>query len=325
MGWGLLRPFKMKRNILIVYFSQTGQLKRVVDSIAGPLSACEGLSVDWAAIKPIRPYPFPWPVLKFFDQLPESVHLVPADIEQMDIPTGKKYDLVILAHTVWYLSPPPAVTAFLQSARGRAVLDGAPVITVIACRNMWLMAHEQVKKMLALAGARHIDNVVLTDDCHPLASLITTPRWMLTGKTDRFFGMAAPGIKEEVIRDAARFGQAIRYALVNQKSKMNGPVLRGLRAVTVDTRLIFSETVGRRSFYIWGGLIRLCGPQGSLLRVPILLVYIIILLIMICTIAPFSILVQPLFQKLSPQRFAAIKAVLEEPSGSDHHRMGEYQ
>ncbi len=57
-----------------------------------------------------------------------------------------------LAYQVWFLSPSLPVTAFLKSAAA-AVLKDTPVITFIACRNMWLSAQEKMKVMLRDAGA----------------------------------------------------------------------------------------------------------------------------------------------------------------------------
>src|SRR3546814_19926645 len=64
-GWGMKR-------VLVVYFSQTGQLRRVAESLCAPLTAA-GVEVDWCALQPRQPYPFPWPFFRFFDQFPETV------------------------------------------------------------------------------------------------------------------------------------------------------------------------------------------------------------------------------------------------------------
>lgn len=62
------------------------------------------------------------------------------------------------------------------------MLKDTPVITLIGCRNMWLMAQEKVKKLLAESEAKLIGNVVKVDQSNDWASFITTPLWMLTGK-----------------------------------------------------------------------------------------------------------------------------------------------
>ncbi len=109
----------MKR-VLVVYYSQTGQLRRLAESVCAPLAASADITVDWCELKPREPYPFPWPFMRFFDQFPETVHLDPPALQPLAVPADARYDLVILAYTVWFLSPAPPVNAFLQSADGRA-------------------------------------------------------------------------------------------------------------------------------------------------------------------------------------------------------------
>jgi hypothetical protein len=312
------------RRILIVCFSQTGQLKRAAESVAKPLVEAVDVDVHWLELRPRVAYPFPWPLLKFFDQFPEAVHLQPPELEPLAVPAGARFDLVILAYTVWYLSPSPPITAFLKSEQGRAILRDTPVVTLVACRNMWLMAQERVKALLHEAGARHTDHIALTESCGAMASFITTPRWMLTGRTDSFCGLPPPGITAADIAAATRFGRALLAAMRAGRLDGTEPVLRGLRAATVDTRLITSEALGRRSFVVWGALVRLCGPQGSPRRVPLLLVYTVFLVTMICTLVPLSMLVRALLRPLFARRLVAQKLAFERPSGSDDTRSEEF-
>ena len=67
-------------KVLIVYYSQTGQLSRMVEAFAAPLRQ-SGAEVEYCAIRPQQAYPFPWPFWRFFNTFPETVHLQPAPIE----------------------------------------------------------------------------------------------------------------------------------------------------------------------------------------------------------------------------------------------------
>src|SRR5204863_9194288 len=139
------------------------------------------------------PYPFPWPLLRFFDAMPEAVLLDPPPLEPLAVRPDEHFDLVVLAYQVWFLSPSGPVTAFLKSESGKRLLRGRPVVTVIACRNMWLIAQETVKRLIHEAGGRLVDNVVFTDQGGTLATFITTPRWLLTGRRNAFWGLPAAG------------------------------------------------------------------------------------------------------------------------------------
>lgn len=313
----------MKR-VLVVYYSQTGQLRRAAQSVCAPLELASDIEVDWCALEPEQPYPFPWPFFAFFDQFPEAVHLDPPQLRPLALPADRRYDLVILAWTVWFLSPAPPVTAFLKSDQGRALLRDTPVVTLIGCRNMWHMAQEEVKRLLADAGARLSDNVVLTDSGSSLATFITTPRWMLTGRTDPMWGvLPAPGISEDSIRAASRFGAALADALRRDRVDGHQPVLAGLGAVDANVGLVPSEKIGRRSFQIWGRLLRAVGPQGSARRMPVLAVYAAFLVTMIVTVVPITMLLRTLLRPLAARRLAAQKSYFEQPSGSGRERLME--
>src|SRR5690606_38022529 len=140
-------------------------------------------------------------------------------------------------------------------------------MTVIGCRNMWLMAQEKVKAKLEVMGARLIDNVVLTDSAHSAMTFISTPLWVLTGNSVPRLGGFIPraGIPEADITAASRFGRAIGEQLPAQQGELHS-MLKGMGAVKVQERLIASERIAHRSFRIWGALLRAIGDQNSILR-----------------------------------------------------------
>lgn len=305
----------MKR-VLVVYYSQTGQLRRVAESLCAPLTAA-GIEVDWCALQPQQAYPFPWPFFRFFDQFPETVHLDPPALQALSIDPARHYDLVVLAYTVWFLSPAPPVTAFLKSADARQLLANRPVVTLIACRNMWLLAQEIVKDLLAKAGARLCDNIVLTDRGSALTTFVTTPRWMLTGRQEAFWRVfPRAGLDEQQIAASARFGTAIARRVQAGSCGSGQPMLRGLGAASADMRLLPSERIGRRSFLIWGRLIRALGPQGAALRKPALALYALFLAAMIVSIVPVTMLLRMLLRPFAASRMRVQKQYFEQPSGS---------
>ncbi|MBA1145573.1 dialkylresorcinol condensing enzyme [Ectothiorhodospiraceae bacterium WFHF3C12] len=307
----------MKR-VLVVYFSQTGQLASIARTLSEPLASAADCEVEYEALTPRKPYPFPWPVFDFLDAFPETVALEPPEIEPLRADPDQRYDLIILAYTVWFLSPAPPITAFLKSGSGRALLSNTPVVTVVGCRNMWLQAQEDMKALLAEAGARHVDHVALTDRGSSLKTLITTPRWMLTGRRDPFWGVfPRAGIDAADIRDSARFGNALLRALRAGTIDSGEPTLRGLGAAPVDDRLIDSERIGKRSFTIWSKLLRRVGPPGTAARRAVLGIYLVFLVTMIATVVPITMTLRALLRPLRQRKISAQKAYFEQPSGSD--------
>jgi hypothetical protein len=310
------------KKVLAVYFSQTDQLTRVIQSICAPLEQDGSIEVTYERLQPQHPYPFPWPFLTFLDQFPETVYLDPPPLQALAVDPAEEYDLIIIAYQVWYLSPSQPITAFLQSPEGKRLLNGKPVVTVIACRNMWLMAQEKMKQLLAAAGARLLDNVVLVDPGPSLATFITTPRWLLTGKKGSSKGLLPPaGLNDQQITAARRFGDALGDALHHDRERGTAPLLEGLGAVNVDVRLIPSEKVGQRSFMIWGKLLRALGKSGAPLRQPVLALYALFLATIIITVVPITMLLRSLLRPLTGKRLARQKAYFEQPSGSATFRM----
>ncbi len=304
----------MKR-VLLVHFSQTGQLARVARRLTSPLAAAGDVELVEEVLRPRRPYPFPWPAWRFLDAMPETVLLEPPALEPLTAGADERFDLVVLAYQVWYLAPSGPMTAFLKSEEGRRLLRGRPVVTVIACRNMWLVAQETVKHLIQEAGGRLRDNVAFVDGSGTLASFVTTPRWVLTGRRDAFWGLPAAGVAEEEIRNADRFGRALLAGLRADRERSDEPMLTGLGAARVNPRLIFSERAGQRVFSLWSRLIRRGGAPGSAGRRLMLALFCAYLIAVILTLVPLSLLVQRLMIPLFSRRLESQRTYFELPSG----------
>ena len=313
----------MKR-VLVVTYSQTGQLNAAVQSTIQPLLEADDVELHVEYIKPRKAYPFPWPFFEFFDAFPESVYMEPPEMAPFSLKGDEPFDLVILAYQVWFLSPAQPIVGFLKSDVGRALLAGRPVVTLIACRNMWLNAHRKMGTLLKEIGARHCDNIVLTDAGSSLATFITTPRWLLTGKREAFWGFPAAGVSQQDIKNCKRFGVVLQQALSQNLETEGESMLQGMGAVTVNTALIASEMAAHRSFLIWGKLLRAVGRPGQLRRRPVLLLYILFLVTLILTVVPISMLLKKLLQPLLADKLNQQKRLHEEPSGSDWSRMEEF-
>ena len=301
-----------QKHILVISYSQTGQLNELTQHFLQPLKQQENIVIDECQIKPIKPYTFPWKFIPFFNQFPESVHLKPAPIET-PILQREKYDLVIIAYSVWFLSPSQPITAFLQSEQAK-ILKNTPVITLIGCRNMWLMAQEKMKKILTALGANLIGNVVKTDQSNAWASFITTPAWMFSGNKRYFSWLPSAGISDADMQDMQRFGYRLVQAL-NENQPLDKSLFQNMGAVKIDEKLMMSEKVGHRSFYIWGKLLLKCGQISPVFRQAVLYFYIVFLIILILTIVPLSAVVKRLLKPLLKEKLAHQKRYFAEPSG----------
>ncbi len=303
------------RQVLVVHYSQTGQLDRLMQSVCAPLLQRADIHVDFLALQPAQPYPFPWPFLGFFRIFPETVLMRPQPLLPLAVDPAQRYDLVILAYQVWFLSPSQPMTSFLASPEAAQLLKGAPVVTLIGCRNMWLMAQEKLKQRLHELGARLVDNIALTDACGTAASFLATPLWLFTGRQKPYSWVPRAGIDEAEIVAASRFGEAMAQRLTADALPIEQPMLRGLGAVRIDEKLIASEKVGNRSFQLWSRLLAALGPQQSRRRGAGLVLYIAFLLCLIVTVVPLSALLKKLMAPLFKARIAREKAYFAGPSG----------
>ena len=303
----------MSKRVLVVSYSQSGQLARLKESFLRDIRGAAGIEVDDVVLQPAQPFAFPWRFLPFFDAFPETVHLQPAPIEP-PVLAHERYDLVVIAYSVWFLSPAQPITAFLQSAAAQRVLRDTPVITLIGCRNMWLMAQEKMKRLLADAGARLVGNVVKIDQCGSAASFITTPLWMFTGKRQAVHWLPPAGISEAEIADAARFGQRTAEALQHDET-LDKTLLQHMGAVKINEKLMSSERVGHRSFLVWGKLVMAAGRVSPLLRRLVLCVYIVFLLGMILTVVPIGALLKTLLAPLRREQMQREREYYAAPSG----------
>ncbi|MEJ2594715.1 MAG: dialkylresorcinol condensing enzyme DarA [bacterium] len=200
------------KKVLVVTYSQSGQLETIVENILKPIQG--HVSVDHERLRPIPGFPFPWTDMNFWDAMPESVRMIPSTLAPLKVDQQIDYDLIILGYPIWFLSPPIPMTTFLKSDDGKRILQGKPVVTVIGSRNMWVGAQEDMKRLISDAGGKLRGNIVLRDRHHNLPSVVTIIYWMMTGKKERAWGIfPIPGISDKDIMDAKRFGKPIVKAL----------------------------------------------------------------------------------------------------------------
>lgn len=300
-------------KILLVSYSQTGQLTTLAENFIQPLRNQEDIQIEHLQLEPEQPFPFPWGFTRFFNTFPETVHLQPTPIKTPHF-QHEKYDLVILAYTVWFLSPAQPITAFLQHEKAKQILKDTPVITLIGCRNMWLQAQEKVKMLLQTCGANLIGNVVKVDQSNDWASFITTPMWMLTGKKKAYDWLPSAGIAESEMQDVQRFGNKL-LQIFQQNQPLDQSIFRNMQSVKIDEKLMMSEKVGARSFYLWGKLLIKCGQISPYLRQGMLYFYILFLIAMILTVVPISALIKRLLKPLIQKKLEQQKKYFAEPSG----------
>jgi hypothetical protein len=239
------------RRAVVYLYSQTGQLREVADALTAPLVA-RGWSIRWVDVQPRVAFPFPWPIRRFFGVFPAAVD--PESLVELLEPTGgfgtQPGELVILAYQVWYLAP-SLPTRSLLKAHPEAVRNRR-VVSLIACRNMWYSAAIEVSGLLRSAGARSVEVVAATDTRRQAATLVTTLRWLLTGKREPFLWFGRAGVGDAELTRVADVGR--RIAESGQCPHGAAPIVPMLAAAD-----LFAGTVFRR----WGATVRSARRFGT--------------------------------------------------------------
>ncbi len=273
------------KKILVIYNTQTGQLKNILDHILMDIQ--DKAMVYFAEIRLKKPFLFPWTSDAFFDVMPESVLAVPQEIEPLPQLKNKDYDLVIYGYQPWFLSQSVPSNSFFRS-EWKDVLKGKPVVTVLACRNMWLRAQESVKKELKGLGADHVGHIVFQDGHGNLVSLLTTLRWFFKGQKERSKRLPEAGVVQKDIEHAKVFGPIILQHLEND---LTGVMQKGLlqqSAVYINPALILLERRGASQFPVWAKRARAKGEPGDPARKPVLKKFKQLLLISIFVLSPVT-------------------------------------
>ena len=166
----------MGKKILVIYYTQSGQLEDILNHFTAPLAEA-GNTVEKVRVHIEQDYPFPWTGKSFFAVMPDCVLGVPTALQNFHLKESG-YDLVILGYQAWFLSPSIPANSILNHPSIRAILKDTPVITITGARNMWISAMERVKKSLKGSGARLVGNIALVDRHHNFISFMTIFHWM---------------------------------------------------------------------------------------------------------------------------------------------------
>ena len=244
-------------NILVVYYSQSGQLKEIVDQTTLAIRKDSTVEISTYKIEMEEEFPFPWDFFSFFNAFPDSFLQKPKKIKPLpEEILNKNYDLILLYYQVWFLSPSIPINSFVQNPQAKKLLQNSKIITISGSRNMWFLAQEKLKILLKDCQASLVGNIALVDNAPNLVSAMTIVNWMFSGVKKRMFNLLPlPGISQKTIKDSSRYGEIIlstiknnNYADLQQKLVHEG-------AVNIKPFLVSVDQKGNKMFKIWSKLI----------------------------------------------------------------------
>ncbi len=245
------------KNVLVIYYSQSGQLETIAKQIAKPFLNEENIKVTFHEIQLEKPFPFPWNKDSFFDAFPESFLQIPTALKPVpEEILNTKFDLVLFHYQVWYLSPSIPINSFLKSEDAKKILNNTPVITISGSRNMWIMAQEKIKVLLRKANANLVGNVALVDRVGNLISVITIVEWMFSGVKKKYLGIfPLPGVSDKDIEESSQFGEIMLDSFNQNNLTDLQPKLVNAGAVKISSYLVTVDKTANKIFNKWSNII----------------------------------------------------------------------
>ncbi|WP_125718650.1 NADPH-dependent FMN reductase family protein [Flavobacterium ustbae] len=245
------------KNVLVIYYTQSGQLESIAQNIAKPFLNSEEINLTFHEIQLEKPFPFPWNKDSFFDAFPESFLQIPTALKPVpEEILNTKYDLILFHYQVWYLSPSIPINSFLKSEDGKKLLSNTPVITISGSRNMWIMAQEKIKVLLRKANANLVGNVALVDRVGNLISVITIVEWMFSGVKKKYLGIfPLPGVSEKDIHESEKFGEIMFDSFQKNNYTDLQPKLVNAGAVKISSYLVTVDKTANKIFNKWSNII----------------------------------------------------------------------
>jgi hypothetical protein len=308
----VLNVFKDKmKNILVINYSQSGQLDEIIDNFLLPFDASQ---IDRIKIFPKKPFPFPWTTKEFFDSMPESVMEEKSELEPINFQSSE-YDLIIVGYQPWYLSPSIPTTALFSNEKFLSLLKNKPVITIIGSRNMWLNSQEIIKEHIHKAGGVLVANIPLIDRHNNFISAYSILQWMITGVKKRYHGIFPwPGVSEKDIKGSNIFGEIVCKAYENRTYEDLQQKILETGKIHIGTDILFIELKAKKIFFKFTALIKKKGitPEKRAFYVRLFKYYLVIALFFVAPIvfSIYTITFRPIMyfsNKRKKQYFCGIK------------------
>lgn len=292
------------KNILVIYYSQTGQAKQVLDASLKPFAGNPGYTLHYHLVKPKNAFPYPWSYTQFFDAFPETVHGVACELEPLAIDESISYDLAVIAYQPWFLSICVPISSFLQTEQAKHVLGGTPVVTIINCRNMWLGAQEKMKRRLLDVKAKLVGNITFVDRSANLISLVTVLAHVLKGTKDKYLGIFPKyGVSAQDILKGPEFGSIIKKNLESGNLENIQPELNAAGALDIRGNLLLMEGRGKALFPLYANYISKKGSAGSARRRTRVRIFGIVLPTAILILSPVITILSRLAPLLARKKF----------------------
>jgi hypothetical protein len=204
-----------KPEVLVVYFTLTRQVGRVVDAMGRALEA-RGCDVKKALIEftderwvpKLSQFPMKRPIPQIASILPAQIRHRTGEIRIPPEAQAGDYDLVVLASPTWWFQTSMPIRSYLESPEAKAVLNGKPFACASISRRYYSINLRQQKKLGEKNGGRWIDKTHFVVAGGQVKSMLAWLGYMKHGEPqERVFGlkMPPPNLRPDFAEQARSF------------------------------------------------------------------------------------------------------------------------
>ena len=188
------------RKALFVYFSYTGQARRVTDTMTETLRA-DGYDVTQAPIEltdkrwayRFAKFPQKKEIQDVLVMVPAQLRKATGEIKIPDVVNTGRYDLVVIGSPTWWLTTNIPIRSFLKSPEADKLLSGTPFAGYVVCRRYWGFNLRTLKRLGIQRGGTWLDGIHFCYAGGQVRSLLAMLTYLSNGEyRDRIFGMKLP-------------------------------------------------------------------------------------------------------------------------------------
>jgi menaquinone-dependent protoporphyrinogen IX oxidase len=223
-------------RVLLLYYSYTGQSKKVLDA-AGEVLRDRGAEVHEAAIKftdkkysekfsrfPMRRV---WPDM--LSVLGAQKRNETGEIETPDTVRDGDYDLILIGSPTWWDNVSMPLRSFLKSDEAGKLLSGKPFAVFVVCRTFWRENLEGVRELAEEKGGRYVDEIHFTYPGDNLRSMLALTSYLGSGEyRKKSLGLRLPptNVQPEQLEQTRAFAGRLADRLLAK-----GPAVAGQEPV----------------------------------------------------------------------------------------------
>ncbi len=146
------------RKVLIIYYSCSGQTRKLVNAFAAGLKE-RGVEVGWQPLRPIRKVPFPaGSIGAALLMMARTFCRRRNAIGGLDGKTAEQCQAIVLAGPTWSYNPSGPVLSLLDDHCD--IFLHRPVLPLISCRGYWRLHYWQLRVLLRVRGARVLSPLI---------------------------------------------------------------------------------------------------------------------------------------------------------------------